>query len=297
MSDKNLTEDRLHELRGSGYEMAEGSPDIRGWKIRNLQGQQIGKVDELLFDVQSRKVRYLIVDLEGKALNLTSKKILIPVGLVELHEENDDVILTNVNFDHLALLPDYKKGTVTNATERAIRNAFAGEGAVILDDDTNVTDNADEFYNHEHFNEEKIQNRRKRRPEDETTIPIIEEDVNIGKRTVETGGVRVTKNIVEQPVEETIRLKEEHVTVERNTVDKPVQEGGFVPFQESTIELTENAEVPVVEKEARVVEEISIGKDVAERDETVRDTVRKTEVDIEELDKDDLQKGNTRNEM
>ena len=47
--------------------------------------------------------------------------------------------------------------------------------------------------------------------------------------------------------------------------------------------MTEHAEVPVVNKEARVVEEISLGKEVTERDEVVRDTVRKTEVDVDNL--------------
>jgi stress response protein YsnF len=306
MADKNINDNRLQELRGSGYEMADGNPDIRGWHVRNLQGQVIGKIEELLFDAQSRKVRYLIVNVEGKALNIVSRKILVPVGLAELHEENDDVIFPNVHRGHLASLPDYKKGKVTAATERAVRNAFINETPIVLDDDMNVAapvvleddtnvDNTEDFYNHEYFDDAKIQSRRKRRLEDETTIPVIEENVNVGKQTVETGGVRVTKNIVEEPVEETIRLKDEHVTVNRNPVDKPVNEGNFAPFQESTIELTEHTEVPVVEKEARVVEEISIGKEVEHRKETVRDTVRKTEVDIEELDKNDLSARTNRN--
>lgn len=307
MADKNINDSRLQELRGSGYEMAEGDPDIRGWKIRNLQGQTIGKVDELLFDPQSRKVRYLIVDVEGKALNIVSRKILVPVGLAELHEENDDVILPNVTRGHLASLPDYKKGNVTAVTERAVRNAFVNENPVVLEDDLNIADttfadddniaNTDDFYTHEHFDEDRMYSKRKHKLQDETAIPIIEENINVGKRIVETGGVRVTKNIVEEPVEETVRLKEEHVTVNRNTVDKPVQEGSFAPFQESTIELTERAEVPVVEKEARVVEEISIGKEVEHRDETVRDTVRKTEVDVEELSKNDLSSTTNRSDI
>jgi len=116
-----------------------------------------------------------------------------------------------------------------------------------------------------------------------TSIPIIEENLQIGKRTVETGGARLRSRIVERPVEESLRLREERVTVERNAVNRPATEADFTNFKEGTIEVTETAEVPVVAKEARVVEEVSLGKEVNEREETIRDTVRKTEVDVENI--------------
>ncbi|OLY92402.1 Stress response protein YsnF [Cnuella takakiae] len=115
-----------------------------------------------------------------------------------------------------------------------------------------------------------------------TSIPIIREDLEVGKREVERGGVRVRSRIVERPVEEHVRLREEHVRVERNPVDRPLREGELGAFREGEIELTERAEVPVVNKEARVVEEIRLNKEVTEREETIRDTVRSTDVDIDE---------------
>jgi len=116
-----------------------------------------------------------------------------------------------------------------------------------------------------------------------TSIPIIEEQLNVGKRTVETGGARLRSRIVERPVEENLRLREERVTVERNPVNRAATEADFTNFKEGTIEVTERAEVPVVAKEARVVEEVSLGKEVQEREETIRETVRKTEVDVENI--------------
>lgn len=123
--------------------------------------------------------------------------------------------------------------------------------------------------------------------EREASIPVIREDLEVGKRTVETGGVRVRSRIVERPVEEHVRLRQENVRVERESVDRPVQSGEFDTFREGEIELTERAEVPVVNKEARVVEEVRISKDVEERSETIRDTVRNTEVDVDRIDSDD----------
>jgi uncharacterized protein (TIGR02271 family) len=126
-----------------------------------------------------------------------------------------------------------------------------------------------------------------------TSIPIIEEELQVGKRSVQTGGARLRSRIVERPVEESLRLREERVTVERTPVDRVATDADFASFKEGTIELTEHAEVPVVSKEARVVEEVSLGKEVEEREHTIHDTVRKTEVDIENLEKDTLRNTTT----
>lgn len=128
-----------------------------------------------------------------------------------------------------------------------------------------------------------------------TSIPVIEENLEVGKKSVQTGGKRLRSRIIERPVEESLRLREERVTVERNTVDRPATEADFAAFKESEIELTESAEVPVVSKQARVVEEISLDKEVEERQETIHDTVRSTEVDVEDLDKDDMRRGKSGN--
>jgi stress response protein YsnF len=135
-------------------------------------------------------------------------------------------------------------------------------------------------------------------------IPIIEENINVGKRVVETGGVRLRSRIIERPVEESVRLRVEHVHVERNPVNRPATEADLNSFREGTIEATEHAEVPVVGKTARVVEEVRLDKDVQEREEVIRDTVRRTDVDVEnlgtttrttDLDRTDLDRTNNLN--
>jgi stress response protein YsnF len=125
----------------------------------------------------------------------------------------------------------------------------------------------------------------------ETTIPRVEEHLEVGKRTEERGGVRVRSRIVERPVEEHIRLREEHVHVERQAVNRPLSDAEASRMQDSDIELTERAEVPVVNKEARVVEEVRISKNVEERDETIRDTVRNTEIDVDQIGNRDTTTG------
>ncbi len=122
----------------------------------------------------------------------------------------------------------------------------------------------------------------------EISIPIIEEELQVGKRAVETGGVRVETSITERPVEETVTLREENVVVDRRPVDRAVTDADLSAVKEGDLTVTERAEQAVVGKQARVVEEVVIGKETSERTETVQDNVRRTEVDVEELSGDQM---------
>jgi uncharacterized protein (TIGR02271 family) len=115
----------------------------------------------------------------------------------------------------------------------------------------------------------------------EEVVPVMEERLDVGKRAVERGRARIHTHVEERPVEETVRLRDERVHVERRRVDRPVTASEDA-FRERTIEVSETAEEAVVEKEARVVEEVVVSKDAVEHEETVRDTVRRTEVEVED---------------
>jgi len=115
---------------------------------------------------------------------------------------------------------------------------------------------------------------------EETVIPIVEEQLSVGKRDVGRGTVRVRSYVVETPVEESVRLRDETVHVERRKVDRPADVTAD-DFRERTIDVTETAEEAVVSKTARVTEEVVVSKDVTERTERVADTVRRTEVDVD----------------
>jgi uncharacterized protein (TIGR02271 family) len=114
-------------------------------------------------------------------------------------------------------------------------------------------------------------------------VPVVEEELKVGKRQVLRGGIRIYSRVVEEPVEESISLREERARVERRPVNRPAEAADFQTKQEQVIEVEEFAEEPVVSKEARVVEEVRVGKEVSERTETIRDSVRRTEVDVEQI--------------
>lgn len=274
----------LQELGGSDYEIADGQPNIKGWDVKDESGRKIGEVDELLFDAQAQKVRYIVVDLEGNVFDLDTRDVLVPIGIAELHDKDDDVILPGVSAEQLRALPDYDKDAIGPDLESRVRSAFGGLGAMGLAGaavaGSPVATNDEDFYKHEHFNEDRLYKNRSADADSNETIPVIEENLEIGKREVNTGGMRLRSRVVEEDVSEDVNLRQEKVIVERNPVDRPAT---AADIREESVEMIERAEVPVVNKEARVVEEVSLDKDVTEREETVRDTVKKTEVDVENL--------------
>lgn len=115
----------------------------------------------------------------------------------------------------------------------------------------------------------------------EEVIPIVEEQLVVGKRDVNRGGVRVRSYVSEVPVHEQIRLREERINVERRAVDQPLSGADADAFRERTVAMTATSEEAVVGKSARVVEEVVVSKSSDERVEQIDDTVRKTEVDID----------------
>ena len=118
----------------------------------------------------------------------------------------------------------------------------------------------------------------------EQVIPLSEEQLEVGKRTVDLGTTRVRRYVVEKPVEQTVTLQSERVLVERR---QPI-ETSTVPsastFEERVVEMHETEEEPIVTKTAQVVEEVVVSREATERTETVKDTVRREEVEIHKDD-------------
>ena len=115
-------------------------------------------------------------------------------------------------------------------------------------------------------------------------MPIVEEELSVGKAKTATGGVRATSSVSERPVEETVTLRTETVEAERHSADRVLgAEEAEAAFQEKTVEMMGTQEEVEVHKEARVVGEVDLTRETKERQETVRDTVRRTDVEVEEV--------------
>lgn len=111
--------------------------------------------------------------------------------------------------------------------------------------------------------------------ETEQVIPVVKEELAVGKRVTEQRH-RIRSYIIERPVEETVMLHDEHVEIER----RPATGRGATP-QERDVEVIEHHEEPVAEKRGRVEEEVVVRKKVSDRPQTVRATVGETKVDVD----------------
>ena len=113
-------------------------------------------------------------------------------------------------------------------------------------------------------------------------LPVIEEQVTVGKREVPREGVRVRTFVIERPVHETVELREERINVTREPADEPLPSGAAdSTFTQDEYEVTATGEEAVVGKQARIVERVRVDKEASIRTETVEETERRREVEVE----------------
>jgi len=153
-NNENLNhENKLKELGGSDFKIVEGQPNIKGWTVKDQLGRTLGNVDELLFDPESRKVHYLVVEMDNNELDLDDREVLIPIGIAQLHENDDDVILPNITVDQLSSLPTYDYDSLNPEIEQTVYAVFAGAAASPLSAGTSM-------YDHNNYNENNLYQRR-----------------------------------------------------------------------------------------------------------------------------------------
>jgi len=258
-----------------------------GW---NVYGSDDGKVG----DVAEVGSNYLLVQ-KGW---LFTRDIYIPFSAITSVQE--DNIRLNVTKDQVTsmgwdTIPTEDMttgyGTTGNVTDRSVASMMTDRDYAVSTTDRDAT--ATTAYGttgstgasrvQEDINRTAGYADTRDRSTEEVRIPVIEEEAHIGKRAVESGGVQVTQRVEERPVNEQVTLRDETVHVERHPVDRPVSDADLTAMREGVIEAREHREEAVVEKQARIVEEVVVNKDVNERTEQVQDTVRRTDVQVEQL--------------
>jgi stress response protein YsnF len=118
---------------------------------------------------------------------------------------------------------------------------------------------------------------------DEHVLEVVEEELEVGTQQVERGRMRIYSKVSERAVERQVSLRDETIRVRRRPVSREVPVSDPALFQERSYEMTEVDEEAVVHIRARVIEEVVIGKEVAEKIETIQQTLRRTDVEIEEV--------------
>jgi sporulation protein YlmC with PRC-barrel domain len=127
-NDKDIRLVRLEELKG--FQVADGDHDIRGWEVRTPDDRKIGKVEELIVDPAERRVRYMEVKVDHKALGYEEDRhILVPIGASRIKEDGHDVLLERLPAQGLAGAPAYTRGPITRDYETSLRNYYGATTA------------------------------------------------------------------------------------------------------------------------------------------------------------------------
>lgn len=117
-------------------EIADGDPDIRAWRVFDVNGDAIGSVHDLVIDVPARMARYLDVVLDEALAGPVERHVLVPIGTARVSDDVDAVTLATLGAGRIARLPAYEHGPVTRDQERALHAALSDSVAPLPGADT-----------------------------------------------------------------------------------------------------------------------------------------------------------------
>jgi photosynthetic reaction center H subunit len=113
---------KLGELKD--YEVADDDPDVRGWKVITADNKTIGKVEELIVDMDAMKVRYLDIRVNDDISGVDDQHMLIPIGAAAIDEKKDVIRAGSIETVTLLKYPKYEGGKVTREHENTIRKSY-----------------------------------------------------------------------------------------------------------------------------------------------------------------------------
>jgi uncharacterized protein (TIGR02271 family) len=263
--------------QASGFHVARGNEDVRGWHVRSADGSKIGKVNELLIDPDAGKVRYLDIEIDGGFFG-TSRNVLIPIGMAHLADD-EDVVVVDADKDTLREYPEYTGQNLTRDYESSMTSRFAS-GATR--DDTRAGDARfyDEAGLYRNRGGELTDQSRNAGNERETRVTRSEEELAIGKRSVRAGEAYLRKTVETEHVREEVPVMHEEVVVERRPVS--ADSATDVTIGEDEIRVPVMEEEVVTEKRVVPKEEVVIRKRAVSDREVVEDDVRKERIDVDD---------------
>lgn len=230
--------------------------DPTGKTAYGVNEEKIGKIDGALVEDTTGRIRYLIVDAGGW---FSSKEVLVPAGLARI--VGDDVFFDSLTQSQVEAMEVYDHDYQYSYKEQAEndRKAFVAD-TIPTEERMDIQETA---YN---------------APD---TLELLEERLTVNKDRIVAGLVKVGKHIVTEERNVSVELEEEHAHIERTNVDRPTDRRiGDVNGNE-TIEVELEAERARVAKETYVTEEVNVGKTTERHTETIVETIKREELDID----------------
>jgi uncharacterized protein (TIGR02271 family) len=233
--------------------------EMRGAPVHDIAGEKIGKVEEIYYDQQTRVPEWIGI---GTGF-FGTKRVLVPVKGAQV---SDDGLMLAYSKDQVKDSPDVDGDEVSQQTEAELAS-FYGLGYSEEHSDTGLTEGGPSGG----------RSQGDVRDEDQA-VTRSEEEMQVGKRSVDSGTARLRKWVETEPVALDVELRHEVARVTREPIDQPVGEHDFTDEQ---IEVPLHEEKAVVQKQAVAKERIGLQKDVQSETETVQDELRKERVEVE----------------
>ncbi|MEO7962940.1 MAG: PRC-barrel domain-containing protein [Gemmatimonadaceae bacterium] len=204
----------LDDVKGE-FKVAEDDPDIRGWNVRTSDGQEIGRVNDLIVDTEAMKVRYVEIKLDHELVGGDDDRIvLLPIGEARLDDDEDDVYLSG-DWASISALPAYDRTTFNRNYETSLRNRFRGETPSVVTDSSATDSGGDlgaaldelaagnrvpgadqDFYEGSSYDERRLFGKRRGGRENDFYIRHNEMRVDVDERDVPRDEVELRKNVV-----------------------------------------------------------------------------------------------------
>jgi uncharacterized protein (TIGR02271 family) len=239
--------------------------ELRGAPVYDSSGDKIGTVEELFWDEETRKPEWIGI---GTGM-FGTKRVLVPVAGANA---DGDAVTVPYSKDQVKDSPDIDVDEISESTEQELyahygldySEARSGSGLPAGGLDTGMeADQVDSLGDD---------------AEGPASVTRSEEELAVGKRSVEAGQVRVRKWVETEPVTADVELTRERAHVVREQIDQPIDDA---EIGEEEIGVTLREEEAVVGKQVVAKERIGLETDVETRTETATDELRKERVDIE----------------
>ena len=294
--------DDLKHLNHSGFDVAEGYPDIRGWDVVSRDGQKLGKVDDLVVSTSQMRVLYIDVDvdrsLRDSVQNAMSNKegaeverghALVPIGTADLDDANDRVLVASLAGADLAAYPRYSRDQgITRDYESSLRDRHMGGAAAT--GAAGAAAAGGNFYDDDHYDHDRLFSKARGRgaargtaatgSTGEERMTLSEEQLQVGKRQVQAGEVSLHKTVETEHVREQVPLTREEVTVERRPVSGAEAANARIG-EGQDIRVPVMREEAVVEKRAVAKEQVLVRKRAVTESQTVEADLRRERVDVD----------------
>lgn len=182
------------------FDVAHDEHDIRGWEVRTPDDRKIGKVEELIVDTVERRVCYLDVKVDRKALSIDNdRRVLVPIGAVRLRNDGKDVLLERLPVQGLAGVPEYRGGDITPDYEASLRNYYGAAGAP--GDTYKDPYNDRETQNRENFADLTMSeaSAMPRLGDNEVTVPLVGDQEVVVRRPGSNEEIIIRKNRTVNP--------------------------------------------------------------------------------------------------